>query len=1242
MKNFIIYVEKRLGFNVEAKGIQEELTQFLGLEDIKNVRVLNRYDVTGISEQVYKKALQTVFQEPQCDQIYEEKLPEVDDFIFMTTFLRGQYDQRADSCVQCIKTMDQAAMPIVKASKVYIIEGNLTPSEKLKIKKHLINPIESEEVAIDATHLLDNTYPIPEDIKILEGFNCYTKEELEIFQKEKGLAMSLEDLIYFQSYFQSQNRDPSFTELKVVDTYWSDHCRHTTFMTELTHINFEEGGLTKPIQKAYEHYKNIRKNLYKNKTKKINLMDMATIGVKSLKAKGKLKELVESEEVNACTLQKAIQVEDEMEDYLVLFKNETHNHPTEIEPFGGAATCLGGAIRDPLSGRGYVYQAMRVTGAGDITGPIEETLEGKMPQRKISQIAAKGYSSYGNQIGLATGEVKEYYHPGYVAKRLEVGAVVGAVKADAVKREEPLPGDVILLIGGATGRDGCGGATGSSKEHTEDSLQQCGSEVQKGNPVEERKLQRIFRNPEFSKTIKRCNDFGAGGVCVAIGEIACGLVIDLDKVPVKYMGLDGTELAISESQERMAIAIAKEDLEKVIKLCEMENLNAVQVAVVTNEPRLIMKWREREIVNISREFLDSAGVNTQRKAYIKKPSWYKDERSLTKENVYEVLSDLNVASQKGLGLQFDSTIGSRSVLMPYGGKNQLTKEVGMVAKIPVVEGETTAATYMSHGFDPYLLEASPFHGSLYAVVESVAKIVAMGGDYKETYLSFQEYFERLGEDETKWGKPVAALLGALTAQEELGIGAIGGKDSMSGTFNHLNVPPTLISFACHIGDAKNCVSGSLKEAGNKLIYVHIPVGMDRIPEFSVMKEVYAQVHTLIEEKKVLSSYTIGKGGIVAALTQMAIGNDIGVNVTQKDLDVLPFEAAYGDLVLEVSEAVINELTHPSFTIIGHTISEESLIIDGIKIDLDNLKQTLEAPFAKVFPVAAKNEEESIDATYKGATRIYQCKNTIAVPKVMIPVFPGTNCEDDTARAFKKAGAQVEEVLFLNRTPNDIEGSLIRMAKAIESSQIIAFPGGFSAGDEPDGSAKFIAAAFRNESLEEALMKHLYERDGLILGICNGFQVLVKLGLLPYGEICEMDEKKPTLTYNTIGKHISLMAKTKITSTKSPWLSYVNIGEHYEIPLSHGEGRFVAPQEVLDELVRNGQIFSQYVDETGCPSKSGKVNVNGSLYNIEGIISKDGRILGKMGHSERIGEYVHINIPGHKDQKLFQAGVDYFK
>lgn len=1242
MKNFIIYVEKRLGFNVEAKGIQEELTQFLGLEDIKNVRVLNRYDVTGISEQVYKKALQTVFQEPQCDQIYEEKLPEVDDFIFMTTFLRGQYDQRADSCVQCIKTMDQAAMPIVKASKVYIIEGNLTPSEKLKIKKHLINPIESEEVAIDATHLLDNTYPIPEDIKILEGFNCYTKEELEIFQKEKGLAMSLEDLIYFQSYFQSQNRDPSFTELKVVDTYWSDHCRHTTFMTELTHINFEEGGLTKPIQKAYEHYKNIRKNLYKNKTKKINLMDMATIGVKSLKAKGKLKELVESEEVNACTLQKAIQVEDEMEDYLVLFKNETHNHPTEIEPFGGAATCLGGAIRDPLSGRGYVYQAMRVTGAGDITGPIEETLEGKMPQRKISQIAAKGYSSYGNQIGLATGEVKEYYHPGYVAKRLEVGAVVGAVKADAVKREEPLPGDVILLIGGATGRDGCGGATGSSKEHTEDSLKQCGSEVQKGNPVEERKLQRIFRNPEFSKTIKRCNDFGAGGVCVAIGEIASGLVIDLDKVPVKYMGLDGTELAISESQERMAIAIAKEDLEKVIKLCEMENLNAVQVAVVTNEPRLIMKWREREIVNISREFLDSAGVNTQRKAYIKKPSWYKDERSLTKENVYEVLSDLNVASQKGLGLQFDSTIGSRSVLMPYGGKNQLTKEVGMVAKIPVVEGETTAATYMSHGFDPYLLEASPFHGSLYAVVESVAKIVAMGGDYKETYLSFQEYFERLGEDETKWGKPVAALLGALTAQEELGIGAIGGKDSMSGTFNHLNVPPTLISFACHIGDAKNCVSGSLKASGNKLIYVHIPVGMDKIPDFQVMKEVYAQVHTLIEEKKVLSSYTIGKGGLVAALTQMAIGNDIGVNVTQEGLDVLPFEAAYGDLVLEVNEAVTNELTHPSFTLIGHTISEESLIIDGIKIDLDNLKQTLEAPFAKVFPVAAKNEEESIDATYKGATRIYQCKNTIAVPKVMIPVFPGTNCEDDTARAFKKAGAQVEEVLFLNRTPNDIEGSLIRMAKAIESSQIIAFPGGFSAGDEPDGSAKFIAAAFRNESLEEALMKHLYERDGLILGICNGFQVLVKLGLLPYGEICEMDEKKPTLTYNTIGKHISLMAKTKITSTQSPWLSYVNIGEHYEIPLSHGEGRFVAPQEVLDELVRNGQIFSQYVDEKGYPSKSGNVNVNGSLYNIEGIISKDGRILGKMGHSERIGEYVHINIPGHKDQKLFQAGVDYFK
>lgn len=1242
MNNFVIYVEKRPGFDVEAQAIQNELVEFLGIKTIKHVRLINRYDVAGITREVYEEALKTVFSEPQSDRVYEGDLPQLEGFIFMSSFVNGQYDQRADSCIQCIRSIDYTMMPLVKASKVYAIEGALQEKDITHIKKHLINPIESEEVALDAHDLLDTSYPIPENVKVLEGFIYLSEKALEAFRKKEGLAMSLDDLIYFQSYFKSEDRNPTFTELKVVDTYWSDHCRHTTFMTELTEVHIEEGLLTAPIQKAFETYKNIRENLYTNSNKKISLMDMATIMVKHLKARGKLKEMVETEEINACTLKKAIEVDGEREDYLVLFKNETHNHPTEIEPFGGAATCLGGAIRDPLSGRSYVYQAMRVTGAGDVTEAIEETIPGKLPQRKITQTAAKGYSSYGNQIGLATGEVKEYYHPGYKAKRLEVGAVVGAVKADAVRHEEPTKGDIILLIGGATGRDGCGGATGSSKEHTEDSLKQCGSEVQKGNPVEERKLQRIFRNPEFSRCIKRCNDFGAGGVCVAIGEIAEGLIIDLDAVPVKYKGLDGTELAISESQERMAIAIEAKDFEKVVALCEAENLNAVKVADVTEEKRLVMKWRNKEIVNINRQFLDSAGITQKREAVVSEPTWIQDVRTLTKENVLETLKDLNVASQKGLGLQFDSTIGAGTVLMPYGGKNQLTKEVGMVAKIPVIKGETTAATYMTHGFDPYLSESSPFHGSLYAVVESVAKLVALGADYKDTYLSFQEYFERLGEDPNKWGKPVAALLGALTAQKALGIAAIGGKDSMSGTFEQLTVPPTLISFTCNIGDAKTCVSGSFKAAGNKLVYVHIPVDAEQVPDFQVMKAAYDTVYNLAKEQKVLASYTIGKGGLVSALSQMAIGNDIGTSVSLNGLELLPFEAHYGDLILEVSSETAAELKGNGFNVIGETIKEESLRIDDVIVSLDDVKVTLEKPLKKVFTLKVDGKEDGIDATFNKPSNIYIATNKSAIPKVVIPVFPGTNCEFDTMRAFEKAGAKVEQVLFLNRTPEAIKESIERMAKAINEAQILAFPGGFSAGDEPDGSAKFIAATFRNERLQEAVMDHLYKQDGLVLGICNGFQVLVKLGLLPYGEICDMRADTPTLTYNTIGKHISLMAKTKITSVQSPWLRYVTVGDIHEIPVSHGEGRFVAPRAVLDELVQHGQIFSQYVNSEGIPSKDGSVNVNGSLYNIEGIVSKDGRIIGKMGHSERVGNCVHMNIPGHKNQRLFEAGVDYFK
>ncbi|MEG0352857.1 MAG: phosphoribosylformylglycinamidine synthase [Cellulosilyticaceae bacterium] len=1235
-----IYVEKKPGFDIEASKIQRELCEFLHLNHIEEVRLFNRYDVENISEEAYQKALHTVFSEPQSDTIYEEALPKEEGFIFAASYLSGQYDQRADSCSQCIRILDPSTTPIVKTAKVYIIKGALEEQEKIRIKKHLINPIESEEISLEKLTTLAASYPVPEAIKVLESFNTLSNEELEAFRKEEGLAMNLEDLVYFQDYFKSLHRNPTYTELKVVDTYWSDHCRHTTFMTELEKIEVEEGKLSEPIQAVLNEYYEIRKEIYIDKDKKVSLMDMATIIVKHLKKQGKLKHLVESAEINACTIEDVIKVDGKDEEYLILFKNETHNHPTEIEPFGGAATCLGGAIRDPLSGRSYVYQAMRVTGAADPNEAIEDTLKGKLPQRKITQTAANGYSSYGNQIGLATGEVKEYYHPGYKAKRLEVGAVVGAVPKSGIRREEPTAGDIIILLGGSTGRDGCGGATGSSKEHTEDSIKVCGSEVQKGNPVEERKLQRLFRNPTFTHCIKRCNDFGAGGVCVAIGEIADGLIIDLDEVPVKYTGLDGTELAISESQERMAIAIEAKDEEKVKALCAAENLNAVTVGQVTGEDKLIMKWRGEDIVSIDRKFLDSAGVIQKREATIIAPHIEKVTTSLTKENVIAALKDLNVGLQKGLGMQFDGTIGSSSVLMPYGGKNQLTKEIGMVAKVPVLDGDTTAATYMTHGFDPYLSEQSPFHGALYAVLESVAKVVALGGDYTRTYLSFQEYFERLGEESVKWGKPVAALLGTLKVQKELGIGAIGGKDSMSGTFENLHVPPTLISFTCNLGEAKHCVSGSLKEVGSRLVYISIPVDEYLMPDFEVAKAAYSKVHELIKEGNILSSYTIGKGGLVSAITQMAIGNEIGAQIGADAYGIDAFAASYGDILLEVTSGA--DVACDGFTVIGETTSEKDIQIDRVTYSIEEAIETLLSPLSKVFTLEVEATGDLVDATYTGEKQIYIAKNKIAKPKVVIPVFPGTNCEYDTAKAFRKAGAEVEEVLFTNRTNKDIEESIVRLMTAIKDAQIIGFAGGFSAGDEPDGSGKFIASVFRNDYLKESIHKHLYSHDGLMLGICNGFQVLVKLGLLPYGEIRDMDSECPTLTYNTIGKHISLIAKTKVTSAASPWLGHVNVGEIYEIPVSHGEGRFVAPKPVLDELVRNGQIFSQYVDAKGNVSHDGKVNVNGSLYNIEGIVSLDGRIIGKMGHSERVGEYVHTNIPGKKDQQIFLSGVEYFK
>ena len=1239
MSVYRVYVEKKEGFDIEAKRMENELKNFLNIKSVKNVRILNRYDVEHITDKAYKKALNTIFSEPQSDLLVEE-LEVKDEFVFAVSYLKGQYDQRADSCEQCIRIIDSQLQPIVQTAKVYLISGDLSEAEKEKIKKSVINPVESEEVSLEKRESLDMTHPVPEEVKVIEGFITFDEAVLETYRKEQGLAMSLEDLVYFQKYFKSINRNPSFTELKVVDTYWSDHCRHTTFMTELTEIEIEEGEFASPIKEALNEYYAIREEVYTQKAKKVTLMDMATIIAKYLKKNGQLKELFETEEINACTIKDTINVDGRDEEYLILFKNETHNHPTEIEPFGGAATCLGGAIRDPLSGRSYVYQAMRVTGAADPNEPIENTLIGKLPQRVITKTAANGYSSYGNQIGLATGEVKEYYHEGYKAKRLEVGAVVGAVKRANVKHEEPKPGDVIILLGGATGRDGCGGATGSSKEHTEDSLHTCGSEVQKGNPVVERKLQRLFRNPEFSRCIKRCNDFGAGGVCVAIGEIAEGLKINLDLVPVKYMGLDATELAISESQERMAIAIDKNDLEKVINLAHEENIEAVCVAEVTENKQLVMTWKGKEVVHIDRSFLDSAGVTQQRQAKVSAPTIVINNDVLTKENILKTLKDLNVGLQKGLGMQFDSTIGANTVLMPYGGKNQLTKENGMVAKVPVLDGETTAATYMTHGFDPYLSEGSPFHGALLAVVESVAKIVALGADYRKTYLSFQEYFERLTNSES-WGKPVAALLGALKAQKELGIAAIGGKDSMSGTFENMSVPPTLISFTCNLGDASECISGSLKEVGSRLVLVSITLDNTFIPDFKQMHKAYGAIYELVKKGQVRSSYAIGKGGIVAALSQMAIGNEIGVKVNLPE-EIAPFIASYGSLVLEVSDEVATSLDSEIFTVIGETTKAKKLQIDDVKIKLEDIIQNLLAPTKEVFVQKVDVNMPSIDATFLGERKIYVAKQKIARPEVMIPVFPGTNCEMDTRRVFERAGAKVNEVLFLNRTSTDIEESIERLYKGIKHAQIIAFPGGFSAGDEPDGSGKFIASTFRNEKLKEAIYEHLYKEDGLMIGICNGFQVLVKLGLLPYGEIREMDAQCPTLTFNTIGKHISVMAKTKITSVASPWLNEVHLGECYEIPLSHGEGRFVAPNHVLNELIAKGQVFSQYVDESGFVSSDGNVNVNGSMHNIEGIVSADGRIIGKMGHSERIGQFVHKNIPGNKDQKLFESGVNYFK
>ncbi len=1243
-----IFVEKKDGYNVEAKGLLKDFTQNLGIKNLEDVRILNRYDIQLKDESVYEDAKNTIFSEPPVDTVFEENIKlENNEFMFAVEYLPGQYDQRADSAIQCISLITEGEVSLVKNAKVFILKGNLNNEEIEKIKSYAINPVDSREASIEKPDHLDMEFAIPEDVEILNGFIDKTEEELEQFRQELGLAMNKEDLILCKDYFKNtENRNPSITEIKMIDTYWSDHCRHTTFATRLNNIEIEEGFYKKPIEDAYNTYLEERKVLYKDKQKDICLMDIAVMGMKALKAKGILKNLDESEEINACSIVVDVDVDGKNEEWLVMFKNETHNHPTEIEPFGGAATCLGGAIRDPLSGRSYVYQAMRVTGSGNPRTEIKDTLAGKLPQRTITKTAAHGYSSYGNQIGLATGLVAEIYDEDYVAKRMEIGAVIGANKKENVIRNVPKKGDVVILTGGRTGRDGCGGATGSSKEHTEESINNCGAEVQKGNAPTERKLQRLFRNPEVSKLIKRCNDFGAGGVSVAIGELSDGLDINLDLVPKKYEGLDGTELAISESQERMAVVVEEKDVEKFISFANEENLEAVVVAKVTDDRRLRMKWRGKEIVDLSRDFLDTNGATQNMDILVKMPNQKIEEKEdLTniKQKWLNNLKDLNVCSQKGLSEMFDSTIGSGTVLMPFGGENQLTPPEAMVCKIPVLKGETNTTTIMSYGYNPQVAKWSPFHSSIYAVVESVSKIVATGGDYKNIKLTFQEYFEKLGNDKEKWGKPFSALIGALHAQLKLGIAAIGGKDSMSGTFKDMNVPPTLVSFALDVANVNNVISPEFKEVDNYIIKLTTNYDEYNLPIFEELTKNYEKLNNLIKDKKVLSASTIGFGGVASSISKMSLGNYIGANIT---LEKEVFNYNYGSFVLEVSKNVNIEEEFKGFTyeILGKTTKEENILVNNEIITLEEIQKVWFDTLEPIFPTKYYDKFDNIELEVKEykVTEKRKSNISIAKPKVFIPVFPGTNCEYDLKRAFEKAGGEVETFVFKNLDSNGIKQSIEKMVKIIDNSQIVMIPGGFSAGDEPDGSGKFIASIFRNPRIKESVMNLLNNRDGLMLGICNGFQALIKLGLVPYGEIRDMTEDAPTLTFNTIGRHISCLATTKITSNKSPWLYNCNVGDTHKIPFSHGEGRFVATEKVMKQLIENGQIATQYVDKNNNPTYDIKFNPNGSMLAIEGITSPDGRVFGKMGHSERIGNGLYKNVIGEKDQKIFEAGINYFK
>ena len=1246
-----VYVEKKPAFAVKAKELKHEIKHYLGISTVTAVRELIRYDVENISDEVFEKACKTVFAEPPVDDLYLEKFDVAEGArVFSVEFLPGQFDQRADSAVQCVQFLDENAAPIIRSATTYVIEGTVTDAEFEAIKHHCINPVDSRETGLEKPETLVTVFPDPEDVKIFDGFKDMAEADLKELYASLNLAMTFKDFQHIQKYFKNEEkRDPSMTEIRVLDTYWSDHCRHTTFSTELTSVKFDEGDYKAPIEKTYEEYLDAHKNMYKGRDDKfVCLMDLALMAMKKLKAEGKLADQEESDEINACSIVVPVDVDGKEEEWLINFKNETHNHPTEIEPFGGAATCLGGAIRDPLSGRTYVYQAMRVTGAADPTVSVKETLKGKLPQKKLVRSAAHGYSSYGNQIGLATGAVKEIYHPDYVAKRMEIGAVMGAAPRRAVIRENSDPGDIIILLGGRTGRDGCGGATGSSKVHTEESIETCGAEVQKGNAPTERKIQRMFRREEVSKLIKKCNDFGAGGVSVAIGELADGLQIDMDKVPKKYAGLDGTEIAISESQERMAVVVDPKDVDEFLGYAKEENLEAVKVAVVTEDPRLVLSWRGKEIVNISRAFLNTNGAHQETTVKVDIPS--REDTILKKQvevgNVKEkwldTLKDLNVCSQKGLVEMFDGSIGAGSVFMPHGGKYQMTETQSMVAKLPVMHGKCDTVTMMSYGFDPYLSSWSPYHGAVYAVTESMAKIVACGGDYSKIRFTFQEYFRRMTEDPERWSQPFAALLGAYKAQIAYGLPSIGGKDSMSGTFEHIDVPPTLVSFAVDIAKEGDIITPELKKAGNKLVWMKIEKDEYELPVYEQVMDQYGKFADDIHNGKIVSAYALDRHGVIAAVSKMAFGNGMGVKI-EHSMDARElFAPAFGDIVAEVPADKVGELSI-SYTVIGEVTDDAKFAFGDTEITLKEAEDAWTGTLEQVFrTVSDEASDEKVESPLYDTKDIVICGHKIAQPTVFIPVFPGTNCEYDSAKAFERAGAKVITKVFRNMDAADIVDSVNTFEKEIAKSQIIMFPGGFSAGDEPDGSAKFFATAFQNAKLKEAVEKLLNERDGLVLGICNGFQTLVKLGLVPYGEVVGQTPDSPTLTYNTIGRHISKMVYTKVVTNKSPWLQGAELGGVYTNPASHGEGRFVASEEWLDKLFANGQVATQYCDLDGNVSMDEEWNVNGSYRAIEGITSPDGRVLGKMAHSERRADSVAINIYGEQDMKIFESGVKYFK